>query len=198
MSFADLLGAASNADLQAFAHADVPFERLVEVLNPARSQARHPLFQVVLSFQNLPERNFELPGLRVTTVDFDVETAKFDLALTLREADTVSDTGMLAEFSFAPDLFDEPTVAVIAERFVRLLEAITAEPQPPVGDLEILSRPSGGTARPDRRRRCRAGHPGGDHGGRGGGQSGRSGRRLRRPVDDLPELDARSTDWPVP
>ena len=68
-SFADLLARCGRPDLGAFAHADVPFERLVEVLDPARSQARHPLFQVMLAFQNLAPTTFELPGLSVSGSD---------------------------------------------------------------------------------------------------------------------------------
>ncbi|WP_454198585.1 non-ribosomal peptide synthase/polyketide synthase [Nocardia sp. Marseille-Q1738] len=138
-AFGDLLARAKDADLEAFAHADIPFERLVEVLNPERSTARHPLFQVALSFENLPNAGFELPGLRVEAVDFDVETAKFDLFLTVREAGAEADgVGMYAEFSFARDLFDDATVRVFAERFTRLLEAIVTAPHRPVGDLPLL------------------------------------------------------------
>ncbi|MBO0856747.1 MAG: AMP-binding protein, partial [Nocardia sp.] len=80
-SFGELLGRQRETDLQAFAHADVPFERLVEVLNPARSTARHPLFQVGLSFQNLASATFELPGLTVSAVDIDTALSQFDLNL---------------------------------------------------------------------------------------------------------------------
>ncbi|MGK8553745.1 non-ribosomal peptide synthase/polyketide synthase [Nocardia gipuzkoensis] len=136
-AFGDLLARAKEADLEAFAHADIPFERVVEILNPERSTARHPLFQVLLSFENLPDAGFELPGLRVSAVDFDVETAKFDLSLTIREAGG-DGAGMYAEFSFARDLFDDATVRVLAERFTRLLEGITLAPHRAVGDLPLL------------------------------------------------------------
>nr|WP_280480151.1 non-ribosomal peptide synthetase [Nocardia cyriacigeorgica] len=139
LTFGELLAATKDADLQAFAHADLPFERLVELLNPERSTARHPLFQVALSFENLPDTSFELPGLHVEAVDFDVDTAKFDLSLTIREAAGDDGAGMYAEFSFARDLFDDATVEVFAQRFTRLLESITAAPQQPVGDLPILA-----------------------------------------------------------
>ncbi|WP_040833504.1 non-ribosomal peptide synthetase, partial [Nocardia brevicatena] len=137
LTFAELLAATKNTDLQAFAHADLPFERLVELLNPERSTARHPLFQVALSFENLPQSDFELPGLRVEGVEFDADIAKFDLLLTMRETGR-SDGGMQADFSFARDLFDPETVEVFAQRFVRLLTAITAAPRTPVGDLPLL------------------------------------------------------------
>jgi amino acid adenylation domain-containing protein/non-ribosomal peptide synthase protein (TIGR01720 family) len=138
LTFAELLSHAKDADLQAFAHADIPFERLVELLNPERSTARHPLFQVALSFENLPESTFELPGLHVAAVDFDVDTAKFDLSLTIRES-VDEDTGMYAEFSFARDLFDDTTIEGFAQRFTRLLEAVVAERDTPVGDLPLLA-----------------------------------------------------------
>ncbi|GAB4583083.1 hypothetical protein Ntsu_09150 [Nocardia sp. IFM 10818] len=135
-SFTELLARVKDTNLQAFAHADIPFERLVELLNPERSTARHPLFQVALSFQNLPESSFELPGLRVSAVDFDVEIEKFDLQLTVQES---AATGMFAILTYSRDLFDQPTVEGYAQRFTRLLEQIIAAPHAPVGDLEILA-----------------------------------------------------------
>ncbi|MBF6166035.1 amino acid adenylation domain-containing protein [Streptomyces gardneri] len=144
-SFAELLARTRTTDLRAFAHADLPFERLVELLNPQRSTARHPLFQVSLSFDNLPEQRFDLPEMRLEQVDFEVGTAKFDLSLSLREntaalhADSGHDVGLYAEFSFASDLFDDETVARFAERFGRILAAVAADPTVPVGDIDLLS-----------------------------------------------------------
>ncbi|WP_160096624.1 non-ribosomal peptide synthetase, partial [Rhodococcus sp. T7] len=139
-SFVDLLGRVRETDLSAFGHADVPFERLVEVLNPPRSQARHPLFQVMLTFQNMGETSLELPGLSVSGVEFDAAVAKFDLQLTLADAIGVSGepAGLSAEFTYATDLFDESTVAGFADRFVRVLEAVTVDSAVPVGEIEIL------------------------------------------------------------
>ncbi|WP_157762223.1 non-ribosomal peptide synthetase [Nocardia yamanashiensis] len=135
-TFEDLLTEVKDTDLAAFAHADLPFERLVELLNPERSTARNPLFQVALSFENLPEAGFELPGLRVGAVDFAIDTAKFDLQLSIA---ATADSGAAGTFTFARDLFDETTVAVFAQRFLRLLAEIVARPGHPVGDLELLS-----------------------------------------------------------
>ncbi|CAM4115747.1 non-ribosomal peptide synthetase [Nocardia ninae] len=133
--FTALLERVRDDDLRAFEHADIPFERLVETLNPARSTARNPLFQVGFAFQNLPESAFELPGLRAAAVDFDTGIEKFDLSLAVRE----SAAGMAAQFSFARDLFDEATIRVMAGRFTRLLAAIVAQPRIPVGDLPLLA-----------------------------------------------------------
>ncbi|MEE2032334.1 non-ribosomal peptide synthase/polyketide synthase [Rhodococcus chondri] len=139
-SFTRLLGRVREADLGAFGHADVPFERLVEVLNPARSQARHPLFQVMLTFQNLAQTALELPGLSVSEVDFDTRVAKFDLQLTLSESidEQGAAAGMPAELTYATDLFDEATISSFAERFVRVLEAVVADPSTLVGGIPIL------------------------------------------------------------
>ncbi|MGM7649306.1 amino acid adenylation domain-containing protein, partial [Nocardia sp. JW2] len=140
-SFAELLAATREHDLAAFGHADLPFERLVEILNPARSQARHPLFQVMLSFQNTGEASFELPGLEVAGVPLDVVTAKFDLHLNLTDryrADGSAD-GMTAEFAYATDMFDADTIANLAKRLVRMLSSVVAEPTRPIGDVELLA-----------------------------------------------------------
>ncbi|MFJ9371534.1 amino acid adenylation domain-containing protein, partial [Nocardia sp. NPDC101769] len=139
-SFADLLSEVRERDLEAFANADVPFERLVEILNPARSQARHPLFQVMLSFQNTGAATFALPGLEVAGVPLDVVTAKFDLHLNLTErvgAEGDVD-GMVAEFTYATDIFDAATVSAFADRLVRLFSAVVVEPAALVGDIELL------------------------------------------------------------
>ncbi|WP_442789887.1 amino acid adenylation domain-containing protein [Nocardia sp. CDC160] len=140
-SFADLVGAVRETDVRAFGHADVPFERLVELLDPARSQARNPLFQVMLTFQNMAPTRLELPGLTVAGADLEIPFAKFDLQLTLQEShDEQGDaTAMAAEFSYATDLFDPATVAELAARFQRVLAAVTAAPTAPVGDLPLFS-----------------------------------------------------------
>ncbi len=140
-SFAELLEQARAVDVEAFGNADVPFERLVEVLNPVRSQARHPLFQVALSFQNFAPVGFTLPGLEVSGLAVDDETAKFDLGLTLGEEYDADGhvTGMIGEFSYARDLFDGSTVETMAQRFVRVLESIVADSTVPVGDIALLA-----------------------------------------------------------
>ncbi|MFE3188838.1 amino acid adenylation domain-containing protein [Nocardia sp. NPDC059240] len=135
-SFDELLAEVKDADLAAFAHADLPFERLVELLNPARSTARNPLFQVLLAFQNLPDASLELPGLRVGAADFEASTSQVDLQLAIAED---GDGGALGMFGFARDLFDDRTVEVFAQRFVRLLRAIVDRPGTAVGDLPLLA-----------------------------------------------------------
>ncbi|MRH90134.1 amino acid adenylation domain-containing protein [Nocardia sp. SYP-A9097] len=139
-AFGDLLRAVRDTDLEAFAHADVPFERLVEVLNPARTQAHHPLFQVMLSVQNQPVRVLELPGLRIENDDADPGIAKFDLQFTLTESWTPGrePDGITVSVNYAADLFDDITAQRLADRFVRMLGAAAANPATAVGDLELL------------------------------------------------------------
>ncbi|MTJ66344.1 non-ribosomal peptide synthetase, partial [Nocardia seriolae] len=135
-TFTELLARTKDTDLAAFGHADLPFERLVEILNPARSQARHPLFQVMLSFQNTGPATFALPGLEVAGVPLDVVTAKFDLHLNLTEH--ADGNGMTAEFAYATDMFDAGTIAGFGERLVRMLSAVVATPAALIGDIELL------------------------------------------------------------
>ncbi|WP_328396641.1 non-ribosomal peptide synthetase [Nocardia sp. NBC_00416] len=138
--FTELLDAVRDTDLDAFGHADLPFERLVEVLNPVRSQSHHPLFQVMLSVRDEPVRALELPGLSIEAMDIDAGIAKFDLQFTLTECHTGdrSPDGISVAVNYSADLFDEPTAARLNRRLVRLLGAIAADPAVVIGDLELL------------------------------------------------------------
>ncbi|WP_432279444.1 amino acid adenylation domain-containing protein, partial [Nocardia carnea] len=140
-AFTDLLARQRDIDIAAFAHADVPFERLVEVLNPVRSQARHPLFQVGLTFQNMARSALELPGLTVAGVDIDTEISQFDLNLMVGDSYDTAGTpaGMDGYLTYATDLFDRATAQELVDRFTRLLGEIVANASAPVGDLEILA-----------------------------------------------------------
>ncbi|WP_201453381.1 non-ribosomal peptide synthetase, partial [Rhodococcus sp. T7] len=140
VSFTELLGRTREVDVAAFGHSDVPFERLVEVLDPVRSTARHPLFQVALAFQNVGQSTFELPGLSISGVEFDAAVAKFDLQVTVIESvdEQGVSAGLSVQFTYATDLFDESTVVGFADRFVRVLEAVTVDSAVPVGEIEIL------------------------------------------------------------
>ncbi|MFI9406362.1 amino acid adenylation domain-containing protein [Nocardia sp. NPDC052316] len=135
-SFAELLAATTETDLAAFSHAELPFERLVEVLDPVRSQAHHPLFQVALFFQNMSKAHVELPGLSAHAVEFDGAVAKFDLQLTVVPK---AEDGFSAQFTYATDLFDESTIAEFARRFERLLAAVGTDPDRAVGEIDLLA-----------------------------------------------------------
>ncbi|BDT95642.1 hypothetical protein IFM12275_56180 [Nocardia sputorum] len=135
LTFTGFVAAIRERDLAAFAHADAPFERLVEVLAPERSAARHPLFQVMLDWQNTARTELELPGLTVSRLDIDTRTAKFDLHLSVAEA---PDGALTASFEYATDLFDPATVASYALRLRRVLEAVVADPQVSLEAIDVL------------------------------------------------------------
>ncbi|MRH87783.1 amino acid adenylation domain-containing protein [Nocardia sp. SYP-A9097] len=140
MTFTQLLERVRESDLAAFGHADVPFERLVQELNPVRSRAHHPLFGVMLAFQNLAEARFELPGLSASPVTAGTDTAVFDLQFTV--SDSYSATGAPAGLSggvtYATDLFDSTTVTTIVDRLLRLLGAVVSDPAQPVHEVDLL------------------------------------------------------------
>ncbi len=139
LGFAEFLKAVRAADLDAFANADVSFERLVQALNPARSTAHHPLFQVSLSLQNFVEPVLELPGLRLEVQDFDRRASQFDLTLDLRERfDASGPAGLDGVLTYATDLFDEATVASFVTRWRRILAAVPARPDVRLADIELL------------------------------------------------------------
>nr|WP_084495711.1 non-ribosomal peptide synthetase [Nocardia shimofusensis] len=140
-SFTELLARQRDIDLAAFAHADVPFERLVEALNPPRSQSRHPLFQVMLSFQNHHRAALELPELTVSAMDYGTPPSAFDLHLTLADGYDADGepAGMDGALIYPVALFDEATMESFARRFERVLAAIAADPAQPVGDIPWLT-----------------------------------------------------------
>ncbi|MER7455391.1 condensation domain-containing protein, partial [Nocardia beijingensis] len=136
-SFETLLAEVRKTDVAAFGHADLPFERLVELLDPVRSAARHPLFQVMLVLQNLAPATLELPGLTVSGIDPGVSAAKFDLQITLAEQSGAQ--GLSVVIGYATDLFDEATVRDFAGRFRRVLAAVAADATAAVGDIDVLA-----------------------------------------------------------
>ncbi|MGW2618051.1 amino acid adenylation domain-containing protein [Streptomyces sp. NPDC001500] len=140
-SFAELLRRVRTADLAAYSHQDVPFERLVEVLNPARSLAHHPLFQVMLTFANTAGGDFDMAGLDVVREQVGADTAKLDLSFFLAEEHTEDGRpdGLHGAIQYATDLFEVETVQAMADRLVRLLTAAATDPGLPVGDLPVLS-----------------------------------------------------------
>ncbi|WP_297626967.1 non-ribosomal peptide synthetase [Nocardia sp.] len=134
-TFDAVLDRVRDTDLAALEQADVPFERLVEVLSPVRSEARHPLVQIMLVFQNLALPELELPEITVVPLELPQTNSRFDLSLTV-----VADTdGMQLRCCYATDLFDESTVWAFADRLVRLLTAVTLESGSAVGDIDLLT-----------------------------------------------------------
>ena len=140
-SFRELVGRVRASNLAAYSHQELPFERLVEVLNPARSLSRHPLFQVMLVLQNNAELRPELLGLEAGFEAVSTASAKFDLSLSLAERRGFDGTpaGIEGALEYASDLFDRSSVEAIAGRLVRLLEGAVADPDRAIGRLDILS-----------------------------------------------------------
>ncbi|WNE94148.1 amino acid adenylation domain-containing protein [Streptomyces luomodiensis] len=170
-TFRELIARVRDTDLAAYAHQDLPFERLVEALNPQRSQARHPLFQTMLTFNNTEQRQAQAdpaalgdglgaPGLTVERMASDTGTAKFDLLLSFAERhgpDGAPD-GLNAGIEYSTDLFERDTAERLVARFLRLLAAVTEDPQIRLGELplleageraEALSRAQGAARRAD-------------------------------------------------
>ncbi len=133
-TFTELLQRVRERALAAYDNQDMPFERLVELLNPERSTAYHPFFQVMLAWQP-PVPQMRFPGLDVEVEHLETGTAKFDLFFNL-----VPDASGGAEcrLEYVTDLFDRSTAEGLAHRFVRVLERLVAEPARPVGGLDVL------------------------------------------------------------
>ncbi|MGB3371647.1 MAG: amino acid adenylation domain-containing protein, partial [Rhodococcus sp. (in: high G+C Gram-positive bacteria)] len=151
-SFENLLADVRSTDLAAFTHSDIPFERVVDALDPARSTAHTPLFQVMLEFQHTDRPTIELPGLNVEAMELANDVANFDLQLTVSESfDSAGNhAGIEASFRYATDLFDESTVRTFATRFTAILSAVTTDPSVAVGDVDLLSPDEHGALTPVR------------------------------------------------
>ena len=133
--FRELLARVRDVALGAYAHQDVPFEKLVEELQPERSLSHTPLFQVAFVFQNAPLGALEFGGLRLSPLGGDNGTAKFDLTLTMEE----NDRGLTGSVEYNTDLFDAPTIARMLGHYKTLLEHIVADPDESVDDLPLLT-----------------------------------------------------------
>ncbi|MFF5965053.1 amino acid adenylation domain-containing protein [Streptomyces collinus] len=147
-TFRELLGRVRETDLAAYAHQELPFEELVEALNPPRSLARHPLFQVMLAFRpGSTEPHLELPGLATRALPVETGATKIDLTFNLgeRRKPDGSPDGIEGILQYSADLFDRGTAEELVARLERLLRAAAEDPDLPVGALGILA--------PDERRR---------------------------------------------
>ncbi|WP_323136536.1 non-ribosomal peptide synthetase [Streptomyces anulatus] len=137
----ELLVRAREMSLAAHAHQDVPFERLVEALNPERSLARNPLFQVMMDVQTPAESTLELPGLDTTPQEVTPGVTKIDLLFGLDERSTGQESaaGIAGRLEFSTDLFDRATVELMAARLVRLLESFVAGPGQRLDRIGLLT-----------------------------------------------------------
>ena len=139
-SFEDLVRRVREQDLSAFTNQDVPFESLVEELNPARVPGRHPLFQVMVALQVGRSARFDLAGVRLQRMAVGSGSAKFDLSFQFVEFIDPAGrpAGMGGELTYALDLFDHPTAERMVAMLGRLLAAAVAEPDRPIGRLPLM------------------------------------------------------------
>ncbi|GAA3816002.1 hypothetical protein GCM10022226_40930 [Sphaerisporangium flaviroseum] len=134
-TFRRLLARVRETDLVAQEHAELPFEQLVEALNPARSLSTHPLFQVVVAYQSAPPPVLDLPQPAVRVEEVRPVAAKFDLGFAFNE----HPDGIEGNLVYALDLFDRETAVAIVDRLERLLRGAAADPDRPIGDIPVLS-----------------------------------------------------------
>lgn len=134
-SFRGLLKRVRETALQAYAHQDLPFEKVVDALQPERDLSRSPLFQVMFVLQHDNQFSWDLPNVQVTPLAADYTTAKFDLTLSLVE----TQTGLRASFEYNQDLFSSTTIGQMAQHLQNLLQAMVANPDQPINQLDLLS-----------------------------------------------------------
>ena len=135
MTFGELLAQVREVTLSAYTHQDVPFEKLVEELQPQRDTSHTPLFQVIFSWQNDLIPPPQLPGLTVKNLEVELGTAKFDLVLNLHDTGREL-TGVMA---YNTDLFEANTIARLLTHFQNLLASIVAQPSAPIKTLDLLT-----------------------------------------------------------
>ncbi|MEH1861773.1 MAG: amino acid adenylation domain-containing protein [Nostoc sp.] len=134
-SFEQLLGRVREVTLGAYAHQDLPFEELVEALEPERSLSYSPLFQVMFTLENAPMPEMVLPKLTVSSYSVKTLTTKFDLTLSMKN----TNQGLIGVWEYNTDLFDAGTIARMAGHFEILLSSIIANPQQSVSELPLLT-----------------------------------------------------------
>ena len=134
-TFQELLSRVREVTLEAYHHQDVPFEKLVEELQPERSLSHSPIFQVAFVLQNTPTDIPQLPEVTLSLLEINRTTAKFDLTLSMME----TTDGVNASFEYSTDLFEAATIERLAIHFQTLLESVVADPQQRVSELEMLS-----------------------------------------------------------
>ncbi|MEW5957722.1 MAG: amino acid adenylation domain-containing protein [Chloroflexota bacterium] len=135
-TFRELLGRVREVALGAYSHQDLPFELLVEALQPERHLDRNPLFQVMFAFQpDMPLTELRLAGLSVRPVEVESNTAGFDLTLTIEE----TTAGLKSTWEYSTDLFEPETIERMADHYHTLLTGIVAQPEQRLSELPLLT-----------------------------------------------------------
>jgi amino acid adenylation domain-containing protein/FkbM family methyltransferase len=135
LGFKELLQQVKETVLGAYAHQDLPFEKLVEELRAVRDLSRQPMFQVLLALQNVPQETLTLPGLKLSRLGGEATTTKFELSLFIHG----TASGLHGWFEYATELFDGSTIERLARHLRVLLEGIVADPAARIGDLRLLA-----------------------------------------------------------
>ncbi len=134
-SFKELLAQVRETTLKAYEHQDVPFEQIVEALQPQRSLSHSPLFQVMFILQNTPMEELALPGVTLNPIELESTMARFDLTLSM----TKTEQGLVGKWEYNTDLFEGETIEGMAAHFHNLLEAILENPAQKIGSFNLLS-----------------------------------------------------------
>jgi amino acid adenylation domain-containing protein/non-ribosomal peptide synthase protein (TIGR01720 family) len=134
-TFRELLARVRQVSLEGYAHQDVPFEKLVEALQPERHLSRSPLFQTKLLLQNTPRAELRLPGLALSPLSVESKTSRIDLTLSMQEMGEQL-TGLL---EYSTELFDAATVERMLSHYVNLLEAAAASPGQRISELPVMA-----------------------------------------------------------
>jgi non-ribosomal peptide synthetase component F len=135
-SFIHLLNQVRKVSLEAYAHQDIPFEKLVEVFQTERNLSHSPLFQVLFILQNAPMEKLALSNLNLTILEMESVTAKFDLTLFMEE----TEQGLKSGLEYNADLFNADTISRMAEHFQTLLMGIVADPMQSIAELPLLTK----------------------------------------------------------
>ncbi len=135
-SFRDVLQRVRDFSTQVYANQDVPFERVVEVLNPDRDLSHNPLFQAMFTMQPSPDEWLKLPGITAEFLEVDNETAKFDLLIELQD----KPDGIQGYFEYSTEIFDQATIAQMVRHYYSLLEQLIHSPDTSIGAASILTR----------------------------------------------------------
>ncbi|MBP0040318.1 MAG: amino acid adenylation domain-containing protein [Roseofilum sp. SID1] len=137
ITFEQLLAQVREVTLEAYTHQNVPFEQVVDALQPERNLSHSPLFQVMFVLQNAGALSCDLPGVSFERLSSQIATSRFDLTLSMEE----TDKGILGYWEYATDLFDAATIARMTGHLQVLLEAIAANPQQKIAELPLLTEP---------------------------------------------------------
>lgn len=133
-TFRDLLQRVKEVTLGAYAHQDVPFEKLVDAIQPNRDTSHTPLFQVMFLLQNMPSQEMKLQGLTFEQINIETNTSNFDVTLAMEE----HEGRLFGGFEYNTDLFDETTIHRMSRHFELLLQAIVSHPDTPIAELSLL------------------------------------------------------------